>query len=104
MLGLAYKADVEDDRESPTYAIMDLLEARGAKVSYNDPHIPVVQAARSHMRFAGRCSQPIDKDYDLIVLCTGHEEYRDFNFKKLNVPFVDCRNFAQNVPAAKYAA
>ena len=104
LLGLAYKANVEDDRESPTYAIMDLLESRGANVSYNDPHIPVIQAGRSHMQFSGRCSQPIDKSYDVIVLCTAHEEYRDFNFKELDVPFVDCRKFAQNIPVANYAA
>ena len=104
LLGLAYKANVEDDRESPTYAIMDLLESRGANVSYNDPHIPVIQAGRSHVRFSGRCSQLIDKSYDVIVLCTAHEEYRDFNFKELDVPFVDCRKFAQNIPVANYAA
>ena len=104
LLGLAYKANVEDDRESPTYAIMGLLEGRGAKVSYNDPHIPAIQAGRSHMQFSGRCSQPIDKSYDVIVLCTAHEEYRHFNFRELDIPFVDCRNFAQNIPAANYAA
>ena len=104
LLGLAYKANVEDDRESPTYAIMDLLESRGANVAYNDPHIPVIQAGRSHMRFSGRSSQRIDKSYDVIVLCTAHEEYRDFNFKELNIPFVDCRKFAQNIPVANYAA
>ena len=104
LLGLAYKANVEDDRESPTYAIMDLLESRGANVSYNDPHIPVIQAGRSHVHFSGRCSQVIDNSYDIIVLCTAHEEYRNFNFRELDIPFVDCRKFAQNIPAANYAA
>jgi UDP-N-acetyl-D-glucosamine dehydrogenase len=42
MLGIAYKKDVDDDRESPAYKIIDLLQRGGAEVSYNDPHIPGV--------------------------------------------------------------
>lgn len=104
ILGLAYKANVDDDRESPTYAIMQLLESRGAEVSYNDPHVPVIQAGRSHHAVAGRISQEITADYDVIVLCTAHEEYRAFDFAGLGVPLVDCRNFAEKCPAARYAA
>lgn len=104
LLGLAYKANVDDDRESPTYAIMQSLERRGARVSYNDPHVPVIQAGRSHHAVAGRTSQPITSDFDVLVLCTAHEEYRDFDFASLSVPLVDCRNFARKRPAARYAA
>ncbi len=104
LLGLAYKANVDDDRESPTYAIMQLLEKRGAAVSYNDPHVPVIQAGRSHHAVAGRMSQEITAEYDVIVLCTAHEEYRSFDFASLGVPLVDCRNFAEKRPAARYAA
>lgn len=104
LLGLAYKANVDDDRESPTYAIMQLLEKRGAEVSYNDPHVPVIQAGRSHHAVAGRTSQGISAAYDVIVLCTAHEEYRSFDFASLGVPLVDCRNFADKRPAARYAA
>jgi UDP-N-acetyl-D-glucosamine dehydrogenase len=104
LLGLAYKANVDDDRESPTYAIMQLLEKRGARVSYNDPHVPVIHAGRSHHAVAGRTSQPITADFDVLVLCTAHEEYREFDFAGLGVPLVDCRNFARRPPAARYAA
>ncbi|MDA1038721.1 MAG: nucleotide sugar dehydrogenase [Planctomycetota bacterium] len=104
LLGLAYKANVDDDRESPTYVIMQLLEKRGAEVSYNDPHVPVIQAGRSHHAVAGRMSQEITAAYDVIVLCTAHEEYRLFDFASLGVPLVDCRNFAEKRPAARYAA
>ena len=43
VLGIAYKADVDDDRESPSYRLMDLLKAHGAGVAYYDPHIPVIR-------------------------------------------------------------
>lgn len=104
LLGLAYKANVDDCRESPTYEILKLLEDRGADVAYNDPHVPVITASRSHESIAGRKSQPITEDYDVIVLCTAHDMYRNFDFEQLGVPLVDCRNFAERVPAAKYAA
>lgn len=104
LLGLAYKANVDDDRESPTYAIMQLLEKRGAHVAYNDPHVPVIQAGRTHHAVAGRLSQEITAHYDVMVLCTAHEEYRLFDFASLGVPLVDCRNFAEKRPAARYAA
>lgn len=99
LLGLGYKANVDDDRESPTYAIMKLLERRGAEVSYNDPYIPVIQPGRSHHSVAGRVSQPITADYDVLVLCTAHEEYRSLDFASLGTPLVDCRNFALKRPA-----
>ena len=83
---------------------MQLLEKRAAEVSYNDPHVPMIQAGRSHHAVAGRASQPITAAYDAIVLCTAHEEYRTFDFEKLGVPLVDCRNFATRRPAARYAA
>ena len=104
LLGLAYKANVDDCRESPTFEIMTLLENRGAKVDYNDPHVPRIMAGRGHHAVADRKSQPITNDYDVIVLCTAHETYRTLDFKSLDVPFIDCRNFAENVPERSYAA
>lgn len=104
LLGLAYKANVDDDRESPTYEIMKLLEKRGAVVAYNDPHVPVIQPGRSHHDVAGRRSLPITGDHDVLVLCTAHEDYRTFDFEALGVPLVDCRNFATSRPAAYHRA
>jgi UDP-N-acetyl-D-glucosamine dehydrogenase len=54
ILGIAYKANVDDDRESPAYVIWNLLEAAGAKVTFHDPHIPVIRPSREHAHFAGR--------------------------------------------------
>jgi UDP-N-acetyl-D-glucosamine dehydrogenase len=104
LLGLAYKPDVDDDRESPTYAIMQGLEKRGAIVDYNDPFVPVIKAGRSHHAVAGRESKAITADYDVIVLCTNHAIYRDYDFAALGVPLVDCRNAAARRPARYYPA
>ena len=48
ILGMAYKKDVDDPRESPSFELMDLLRARGAVLSYNDPHVPVLPRVRHH--------------------------------------------------------
>lgn len=104
LLGLAYKPDVDDDRESPTYEIMQLLEARGALVMYNDPHVPSIRPGRSHHHVAGRESQPISAAYDVLVLCTNHREYADVDFASLAVPLVDCRGAVRCRPARYYMA
>jgi UDP-N-acetyl-D-glucosamine dehydrogenase len=104
ILGLAYKPNVDDDRESPTYEIMELLEKRGAVVSYNDPHVPVIRPGRSHHHVAGRQSQPITASYDVLVLCTHHREYAEVDFATLGLPLVDCRNAASKRPERYYPA
>ncbi len=48
ILGAAYKKDVDDDRESPSYKLMELLSEKGAELAYNDQHIPVLQATRKY--------------------------------------------------------
>ncbi len=95
ILGLAYKANVDDMRESPTFHLMDKLEERGAKVEYNDPYIPVIPSTREHMKFKGRKSVPITNDYDLVLLATGHNVYKQFDFSKITAPVVDTRNIVQ---------
>jgi len=92
ILGLAYKANVDDDRESPSYRLMEKLEELGAEVSFNDPCIPVIRPSREYAKFAGRRSQKIDNTFDLILISTAHDEYRDIDFAALNIPIVDTRN------------
>lgn len=104
LLGLAYKANIDDDRESPTYAIMQLLEQRGATVAYNDPHVPEIRPGRTHHKVAGRTSQPINSDYDVLVLCTAHSAYQSVDFTAINIPLVDCRNAITAKPTRYYAA
>ncbi|WP_035262039.1 nucleotide sugar dehydrogenase [Desulfonatronum lacustre] len=102
LLGLAYKADVDDDRESPTYRIMALLEQKGALVLYNDPHVPVIRPSREYAQYAGRTSSPVDGEYDLIILCTAHAEYRTLAPAELKAPVLDTRGFFPDLPGTVY--
>jgi UDP-N-acetyl-D-glucosamine dehydrogenase len=76
IVGLAYKADVDDERESPSYVLMDMLKHRGAEVSYYDPYVPVIRPTREHPHWAGTKSVSWDcrtiKSYDLVVIATKH--------------------------------
>jgi UDP-N-acetyl-D-glucosamine dehydrogenase len=92
ILGLAYKANVDDDRESPSYRLMELLEHKGAEVHYNDPYVPVIRPSREYPHYAGRKSQEISDDYDLLLVATPHDEYREMDFSGLKTPILDTRN------------
>ncbi|MEX0928877.1 MAG: nucleotide sugar dehydrogenase, partial [Balneolales bacterium] len=80
-VGLAYKPNVDDMRESPTYHIMDLLHKYGAEVAYHDDYIPVIPPTREHPHWAGHKSVPFDKEslssYDAVIITTNHS-YLDF--------------------------
>src|SRR3984893_15934342 len=58
VLGLAYKPNVDDERESPSYRIMEVLKQRGAEVAYYDPHVAVIRPTREHPHWAGTRSVP----------------------------------------------
>ena len=92
MLGLAYKSNVDDDRESPSYHLLEKLEAKGAAVEYNDPYIPVIRPSREFAKYAGRTSVPITGNYDLVLVATAHDEYKKVDFAALRTPIVDTRN------------
>jgi UDP-N-acetyl-D-glucosamine dehydrogenase len=78
VLGVAYKKDVDDLRESPALKIMDLLKQEGARVSYNDPHIPRCAGMRHYPHF-DLVSTPLDEkslnESDLVLLVTDHTAY-----------------------------
>jgi UDP-N-acetyl-D-glucosamine dehydrogenase len=71
---------------------MEKLEHLGAQVSYNDPYIPAIRPTREYAKFAGRKSVEISGDFDLILIATPHDEYRNIDFAALGVPVVDTRN------------
>lgn len=94
VLGLSYKPNIGDDRESPSYEIMELLRDRGAEVAYCDPHIDATSGTRRHPE--PMSSRPIHGDefarYDCLVLCTPHREFADAALYR-DVPLlVDTRN------------
>lgn len=92
IFGLAYKPNVDDDRESPSYVLMDKLESLGVEVDYHDPHIPVIQPNREYKRFAGRESIAPNSSYDLFLLVTDHKEFTAKQIKSFGVPVVDSRH------------
>ena len=92
LLGLAYKPNVDDDRESPSYVLMEKLEALGAEVCYHDPHVPEIKPTREHPQFAGRKSVEIADAYDCVLIATHHDEYKIFDFSGIKCPMVDTRN------------
>lgn len=76
VLGLAYKANVDDDRESPSYHLMELLRHRGADVAYHDPYVPVIRPTRDHPAWAGMKSVPWNREtiaaFDCVLISTAH--------------------------------
>jgi len=77
VLGLAYKKNIDDTRESPAVEIMDLLQAKGAEVAYSDPHVPVFPRKRNY--HFDLQSAPLTADaiagYDCLVLATDHDKF-----------------------------
>jgi len=90
ILGLSYKKDVGDLRESPSLELIEQLEARGAEVDYHDPFIEEVGQTRRHARLAGRRRADPGADYDCLLLATDHSCY-DEALLAHAVPIVDCR-------------
>lgn len=93
VLGVAYKKDVDDMRESPSMELIRILKDKGAKVAYNDPHIPVAVSHRKHFKMR---STPFTKDslkkYDCVLIATNHSAY-DYNLIVKNSRLVvDTRN------------
>jgi UDP-N-acetyl-D-glucosamine dehydrogenase len=75
LLGMAYKRNVDDLRESPSLALTTLLEARGAVVAYHDPWVPEVPRTRDHPELAGRRSVALDGlcGFDAVLIATDHD-------------------------------
>ncbi len=77
VLGVAYKKNIDDMRESPALRLMELIEARGATASYYDPFVPLIPRTREHAALAGRQSVPwsrtVAKDYDAVLIVTDHD-------------------------------
>lgn len=104
ILGLAYKANVDDDRESPGYVFLDRLSKRGALVSYHDPYIPCIKPSREHMNWVGLKSTPWDRDNikgaDAVLVVTAH---RDVNYQELGQwadLIIDTRDAMRGIPVA----
>ena len=100
ILGIAYKADVDDDRESPSYVLMNMLTQRGAEVSYYDPHVPVIRPSREHSHWAGTASVAWTPEglrgFDVVLISTQHAAV---NYQEL-ADNAECIVDARNAMAA----
>jgi UDP-N-acetyl-D-glucosamine dehydrogenase len=78
VLGLAYKKNVDDIRESPSLKLIELLERRGAVCDYHDPFVPKIPLSRAHAGLAGRQSVPLEPAsigrYDAVLIATDHDD------------------------------
>jgi UDP-N-acetyl-D-glucosamine dehydrogenase len=101
VLGLSYKPNVGDDRESPSYRLMDLLRDRGAQVEYHDPFIPRVGPTREHQAWEGKESVPWDAEtigsFDVVVISTNHEGIDYGELAQWAPRIVDTRNAMADV-------
>jgi len=100
VLGVAYKKDVDDPRESPSFKLMELLGERGADLSYCDPHIPTLPKMR-HFDVPNITSQSLTKEYlsslDCALIATDHTAF-DYDLIVANCDVViDTRNATKNV-------
>jgi UDP-N-acetyl-D-glucosamine dehydrogenase len=96
LMGLAYKENVDDMRESPTFELMDGLADLGAQVDYYDPHIPEVTPTREHARWTGTKSIEWTAEniaaFDCILIATNHEAFDLASLLQSGDLIVDTRN------------
>ncbi len=100
LLGVAYKRDVDDPRESPSFKLMELLLAGGAVLTYNDPHVPRLPRMR-HFNVPDMSSCPLTPQYlsaqDAVLIATDHTAY-DYEFIVRHARLViDTRNATKKV-------
>ena len=100
ILGMAYKRDVDDCRESPSFELAELLLKKGAIVSYNDPHIPTLPKTRHHSDLQ-LSSQAVSPEYlsgqDCVLIATDHSAYDYDMIVQYSQLVVDTRNATKSV-------
>jgi UDP-N-acetyl-D-glucosamine dehydrogenase len=105
LLGVAYKKNVDDTRESPAYRLIEDLEARGATVDFYDPHVPTIPKTREHGSLAGRHSIEWDSEllagYDAALICTDHDAVDYQQLADVSALIVDTRNALKNVSSGR---
>jgi UDP-N-acetyl-D-glucosamine dehydrogenase len=99
ILGMAYKRDIDDLRESPSLTIIELLQKRGAKVEYNDPFFPTVGHGRKYA--LNMASTPLSKisEFDCVVIVTDHSQYNYRDIVSQAQLVVDTRNATRDINA-----
>ena len=105
IVGLAYKSDVDEDRESPSYVLMEKLEAN---VGYHDPHIPEIKLSREYSHFAGRKSMAGNETtvsaYDAAIISTAHSAVNHAQLTEWIPCVMDMRNAMAGTKVNTYVA
>ena len=103
VLGLAYKKDVDDVRESPSLELIQLLKRKGAKVDYNDPHVPRTHKMRGYnLKMTSVPLTPATlRKYDAVLISTDHTAYDYAEIVKHAQLVIDTRNATSNVRGGK---
>jgi UDP-N-acetyl-D-glucosamine dehydrogenase len=105
LLGLAYKPDVDDERQSPSYTLISLLLERGAEVEYYDPYVPIIKPTREHSHLAGKQSIQWSREavgsFDLVLIATNHGSVNYQQLGEWAQCIVDTRNAMAGVSAPK---
>ena len=101
VLGIAYKKNVDDMRESPSLILIEKLENLGAKVEFYDPYIPTIPVTREHEALAGKCSIALDASalgqFDCVLIATDHDDVDYQLVADHSRLIIDTRNATKNV-------
>jgi UDP-N-acetyl-D-glucosamine dehydrogenase len=96
IVGLAYKPNVDDERESPSYVLMEILKSRGAEVAYYDPYVPVIRPTREHAHWTGTRSVgwnlEMVQSFDAVIIATHHQSLNCQELAEWSPCIVDTRN------------
>jgi UDP-N-acetyl-D-glucosamine dehydrogenase len=101
ILGVAYKKDIDDLRESPSLTIIELLQKAGAEVSYHDPYFPFIGKGRKYDLQMKRAELKNLDQYDCVVIVTDHSDYDYANIVKEAKLVVDTRNATSGIKSDK---
>ena len=101
ILGMAYKKDIDDLRESPSLRVIELLREQGAEVLYNDPYFPTVGRGRRYD--LNMTCTPLDnlEQYDCVLIMTDHSDYDYHKIVAQSQLVVDSRNATKGIQSAK---
>lgn len=103
VLGLSYKADIDDDRESPTYEILEHLEDLGAEVAYCDPYFSKARPGRKHAieLESVACTAEEFARYDAVIISTAHSQFFDQELYRATPIVIDTRNIVADVSSRR---
>ncbi len=105
LIGIAYKKNIDDVRESPAFAILELLENRGAETAFYDPYAAEIPKTREHMALAGRRSIDWNPerlgDYDAALICTDHDDIDYAALVKQSRLVIDSRNATRAITGGR---